>query len=201
VAHSVAPESHLHPRDLGPLLTHRPLVLGEEEAGYDELLASVTGAVKPRDFIETMWVKDVVDELWEAQRYRRLKAALLRMAGKDHLVRILETAKDPVTEKPLPPGSAELTAICCLQGDEESIGEVKDILTDYALDFDSIMARAFADQLETIERFDRLIASADARRDKALSSVDRRRETFARQLRRVAEDLANDSDPTPVKLP
>jgi hypothetical protein len=199
--HAAPPEIQIHLSHLGPLLSHRPLVLGEDERLYDELLTNVTRSVKPQDLIEAIWVKDVVDEIWDAQRYRRLKASLLRTAAKEHLGGILRTAKNPETERFLTPDDANLLTICCMQGDEESVEEVKDILTDYALDLDSIMSQALADQLETIERIDRLIASADARRNKALSSVDRRRETFARQLRRVAEDLANDPDPTPVELP
>ncbi len=200
-AHSAAPEIQNYPWDLEPPVTHRALVLGEDERRYDEFLARVTQAVVPRDVIEDLWVKDVVNEIWEAQRYRRIKASLLKMAAKDHLVRILRTAKYPETERPLTPDGAHLLTICCLQGDEEAIEQVKDILSDYALDLDSIMARALADCLDAVERIDRLIAGADARREKALSNVDRRREAFSRQLRRVAEDLASDSDPAPVKLP
>jgi hypothetical protein len=192
------PTIQVQPRDLGPLFIERPLILGEDETLYDKLLARVTHAVGPRDIIEDIWVKDVVDEVWEAQRLRRLKAALLRTAGKPHLVRILTTAIDPLTERPLTPAGAELLAVGCLQGDEQSLAEVADMLTDVALDFDAIMAKALSDRIEIIEKLDRLITSADARRDKALSNVDRRREAFARRLRRVVEDVANEPITTPV---
>jgi hypothetical protein len=192
------PAVQVQPGDLGPLFTQRPLILGEDETLYDELLARVTHAVGPRDIIEDIWVKDVVDEVWEAQRLRRLKAALLRTAGKPHLVRILTTATDPQTERPLTPAGAELSAISCLQGDEQSLAEVADMLTDVALDFDAIMAQTLSGRIEIIEKIDRLITSSDARRDKALSNVDRRREAFARRLRQIAEDLANDPSATPL---
>jgi hypothetical protein len=193
-----APDIQVHPRHLGPLFTQRPLILGEDETLYDALLARVTHAVEPRDILEDIWVKDVVDEVWEAQRLRRLKASLLTMAGKPPLVRMLKAAIDPQTEKPLTPAGAELAAIGCLQGDEQSVEEVADMLTDVALDFDSIMAQALSDRIAIISTIDRLITSADARRDKALSHIDRRRETFARRLRRVAEDLASEPLTTPV---
>ena len=66
------------------------------------------------------------------------------------------------------------------------------MLTDYALDFDAIMAKALSDRIEIIEKIDRMITSADARRDKALSNIDRRREAFAQRLRRVVEDVASE---------
>jgi hypothetical protein len=195
------PVIQVQPRDLGPLFTQRPLILGEDETLYDALLARVTHAVGPRGIIEDIWLKDVVDEVWEAQRLRRLKAALLRAAAKPPLVRILATATDPQTERPLTPEGAELSAVSCLQGDEQSLAEVADMLTDYALDFDAIMAKALSDRIEIIEKIDRLITSADARRDKALSNIDRRREAFTRRLRRVVEDVASEPITTLVSDP
>ncbi|MBM6583341.1 hypothetical protein ILT44_24365 [Microvirga sp. BT689] len=198
VAPPSMPAIQAQPRDLGPLFTHRPLILGEDETLYDALLARVTHAVRPRDILEDMWVKDVVDEIWAAQRLRRLKAALLQTAAKSHLVRILTTATDPQTERPLTPAEAELLAVSCLQGDEQSLAEVAEMLMDAALDFDAITAKALSDGIEIIEKLDRLITSADARRDKALSNVDRRREAFARRLRQVAEDVESEPITTPV---
>jgi hypothetical protein len=123
---------------------------------------------------------------------------LLRAAAKPPLVRLLKAATDPQTAKPLTPQGAELFAISCLQGDEQSLAEVAEMLTDVALDFDAMMAQALSDRIDIIETLDRLITSADRRRDKALSSIDRRRESFAQRLRRVVEDLASEPITTPV---
>ena|SRR5271157_5852942 len=54
-----------------------PLIEGEDQAAYDDFLASISAAVQPRDFLEKMWVRDVVDLSWETRRMRRLKASLL----------------------------------------------------------------------------------------------------------------------------
>lgn len=137
----------VHPHDLSSLFAKRPLILGEAEADYDELLSKVTQAVRPANAIEAILVKDVVDLKWESQRLRRLKASLLMIAAKQALIRLLCTLRDLDTGKPLTPEGAELTAICCLQGDEETVGEVKEILSDHGLDFDSVMAQALSDQL------------------------------------------------------
>ncbi len=53
------------------------LIDGEDPAAYDELLARVSGAVKPSDILEEIWVRDVVDLVWGALRLRRLKADLI----------------------------------------------------------------------------------------------------------------------------
>ena len=42
-----------------------PLLDGEDASAYDELLASVSSAVKPTDIIEKILVRDGVDLTWE----------------------------------------------------------------------------------------------------------------------------------------
>jgi hypothetical protein len=179
----------VHPHDLSSLFAKRPLILGEAEADYDELLSKVTVAVRPANAIEAMLVKDVVDLMWESQRFRRLKTSLLMTAAKSALIRLLCTLKDLDTGRPLAPESAELQAVCCLQGEEESVEEVKEILSDHGLDLDSVMAQALSDQLHKVEVIDRMIAAADARRSKALTEIERSRDALARRLRTVAEDV------------
>ena len=54
-----------------------PLLEGEDFAAYDELLARVSGGVKPADIIEKMWVRDTVDLTWENFRWKRVKTDLV----------------------------------------------------------------------------------------------------------------------------
>src|SRR6478752_5143437 len=54
-----------------------PLLDGESQEVYDTLLARVTGTVSPKDIIEEIWVHHFVDLVWEIQRLRRLRVALL----------------------------------------------------------------------------------------------------------------------------
>src|SRR5262249_54402859 len=68
-----------------------PLLEGEDTAAYDELLARISGAVKPADIFEEIWVRDVVDLVWEAFRLRRLKANLMTVVTHQGLTKILET--------------------------------------------------------------------------------------------------------------
>jgi hypothetical protein len=58
-----------------------PLLPGEDEAEYARLTAQFIAAAKPRDFIEEILVRDVIDLSWEILRLRRLKAGLLRVAS------------------------------------------------------------------------------------------------------------------------
>ena len=50
-----------------------PLIEGEDRAAYDDYLAKTSAALKPKDFVEEMWVQDIVDLTWEIQRMRHLR--------------------------------------------------------------------------------------------------------------------------------
>jgi hypothetical protein len=58
-------------RALTALFGEPPVLAGENKRGYDDLLARVTKCVKPKDILEKIWVRDVVDLTWEIFRWRR----------------------------------------------------------------------------------------------------------------------------------
>ena len=66
-----------------------PLLAGEDFAAYDELLARVSGGVKPADIIEEIWVREIVDLTWEIFRWRRVKADAVAQAVPDALENVL----------------------------------------------------------------------------------------------------------------
>jgi len=68
-------------------------------------------------------------------------------------------------------------------------GSIRSLLAERGLNLDSIMAQALSDQLRQVERIDHMIASADARRNRVLAEVERRREAIARRLRAVSSDV------------
>src|SRR3954463_7763989 len=65
------------------------LIEGENPADYGQMLANISRAVKPKDFLDEIWVRDVADLTWECLRMRRLKAALLSSAAGDGLETLL----------------------------------------------------------------------------------------------------------------
>jgi hypothetical protein len=67
---------------------------GEDTAAYDEFLVRISGALRPADILEEIWVRDVVDLVWEAFRLRRLKANLMTAVAHEGLREILETLID-----------------------------------------------------------------------------------------------------------
>jgi hypothetical protein len=197
---ATANDIQVHPSDLGPLFAKRPLILGEDPNDYDSLMSQVIDAVRPTDIFEAMWVKDVVDDMWDTLRLKRHKTSLYMTEAKEVLVRILTGARHPETERIIDAEYAHTIAVCCLQGDEEAVSEVKDLLTDYGFDFDSIMAEALANKLRVIEWIDEAITAAAAGRNRTLRHVEQHREARDRRLRRVADDIEDIASPIAPQL-
>src|SRR6516162_4353675 len=86
---ATSPGDRGQPRTKWNFFGPAPLLDGEDSAAYDELLARVSGAVKPTDILEEIWVRDIVDLVWEALRLRRLKVKLITAAAHKGLERIL----------------------------------------------------------------------------------------------------------------
>jgi hypothetical protein len=64
---------------LGP-----PLLLpGESVTAYDDLLARVSGNLKPSDIFEEIWVREIVDLIWESLRWRRHQARFNQSGGSE----------------------------------------------------------------------------------------------------------------------
>ena len=54
-----------------------PLIPGEFAGDYEKLVSAVTNTMKPADFMETIWTRDIVDLQWDIMRFRRIKADLI----------------------------------------------------------------------------------------------------------------------------
>ncbi|MGC2469782.1 MAG: hypothetical protein WA439_07890, partial [Pseudolabrys sp.] len=67
--------------------------------------------------------------------------------------------------------------------------KVKKLLASVGLTMDAVMARILAIKLEQIERIDRLMMSAEARRNAVLREVDRHRASVAQALRQAADNI------------
>jgi hypothetical protein len=48
-----------------------PLITGEDQAQYEAMRDQISAAVGPLDFLEEIWVNDVVNLVWETLRLRR----------------------------------------------------------------------------------------------------------------------------------
>jgi hypothetical protein len=167
-----------------------PLIDGEDPAAYQALNRRVSVAVRPRDFIEETWVWEVVALFWEAQRWRRLKAAFLRTVEYKGVEKTIEPLLEFLTAEPLSKRWA--------RREPEALKEVSDLLTKSDLTIDAVMGQALVLNLDAVERIDRLLASAEARRNNALREIERHRASFGAHLRAAVQE-AEDTEYTDVE--
>jgi hypothetical protein len=65
---------------------------------------------------------------------------------------------------------------------------VEAVIDKAQLSVDDTMAKAFESKLDIFERLDRMLASAEARRNMALREIDRHRSTFGAAVRQAIEE-------------
>jgi hypothetical protein len=71
----------------------------------------------------------------------------------------------------------------------DAIKEVDRILASNDLTMDAVRAEMLSENIDHVERIDRMIAMAEARRNAALREVDRHRATFGQELRSTVREI------------
>jgi hypothetical protein len=154
-----------------------PVIRGEDRSAYSECHARISAAVKCQDFLMEILVNDLVNLTWDTIRYRRAKADFLSFA----LYRAIQdefNGDDAVAQK-------------WARQDPDDIEEIEKALATIGLSIDALLARVHVEELEKVERLDRLIASADARRNAAFRELERHRANLARVLRDASNDVVD----------
>jgi hypothetical protein len=175
----------LLPSDENGIFGPAPLIHGEDPATYHALLAKVTSEAKPRGILEEIWVREVVDLTWESFRLRRLKARLLDSSMVGGLADVLgsldrRARARSLEDQSLIQGWAD--------GDSVSRKKVEQRLARAGLSIEAVVAAALSNELDAFERFDRMIASAEARRNNALREIDRHRTILGAALHSAMEE-------------
>ena len=71
----------------------------------------------------------------------------------------------------------------------DAVTLVHELLTDAGVSMDRFMAYALVQKLDDNERIDRLIATAESRRDASLREIERRRAVLGKTLRRSVQEI------------
>src|SRR5262245_2535809 len=163
-----------------------PPLLGEDPAAYDELLGRISGAVKPSDVFEEIWVQDIVDLAWEVVRLRRLSASLMTATAHKAVQTILE---------PFIPDYFERESLAKAWGtrDKAAVKQIDNLLAAAGMSIDVVMAQTLSINLDDIERIDRMIATAEARRNLIMREIERHRATWAQDFRQAAQEAEESS--------
>jgi len=163
-----------------------PLLPGEQEAEYAIHVARIVAVAQPRDAIEDLLTRDVIDLSWEILRLRRTKAGIVKASMSDGVREVLDGlgyGQDQMYDYTKRLGQSWAA------GDKKSRKEVMAALNAAGLTVDELTAKTLESKLHSFERLDRMLASAEARRNNGLREIDRHREALGRAIRQAIDEV------------
>jgi hypothetical protein len=159
-----------------------PLLPGEKEADYAAIAGRIVVVSRPRDAIEEFLIRDVIDLTWEILRLRRVKAGVLKASMDDCVRQVLNAVGYPYFEQ-------DTLTKAWMAGDVSARKKVESILDKAGLTIDEVTAKTLEFKIDVVERIDRMLASAEARRNNALREIDRHRESAGAATRRAIDEV------------
>lgn len=170
--------------ELDKMLGNRPILPGEDASAYDKLTYKFRETMSPRDIVEEILVRDVIDLTWEVQRLKNFKRDFLHLNRGNALEKVFDQfagysfANRELSDK-------------WRKGDPKAIEKVNEELSSRGFEISVIDAMNFRLQIDQIERMDRLIMQAEARRSAHLREVDRHRSVLAEIMREAIQAHEN----------
>ncbi len=161
------------------LLLGPPVLSTENPHRYWELFEQFAAAIAPNSVVEWIWLKDIVDLTWEIARLRRYRMMWIEFerSGANLLMeQARQHADDPkfLQNPDLYPMTAEAI---------EERRNWRPFVTE------PHSALLLHENLETYEAFEKLLKSAELRRDRILRELDARRERIAPLLRKKSDEV------------
>jgi hypothetical protein len=165
------------PPDIQALFGDPPLLSTEDPNLYWDMFDRFAEFVDPKNIIEWLWVKDIVDLSWEIARLRRYRALLIERERESKNAEI-DYAREHANERSLL--------------DRLKRPQIEALRNAPRLDTEADSASLLILQyLGTYETVDKLLMSAELRRDRILRELDFRRERIA--LRKKSDELIDAS--------
>jgi hypothetical protein len=171
------------------MISKPALTLTESAEDYDSLAKSFEREIKPRGFIEQLYVSEISAIVWETLRLRRCKMATINTAFRAALNNLLfQCLKNP--DEMAPYQEAEVLAFEWFT-DPKAKQQVAEILKRFHLDETAIEAEAIRSVAGHLELLDRMLMSLEARRDRAFRGIMDYRANFAEKIREVSDRTIN----------
>jgi hypothetical protein len=176
------------------------LLITESQDEFASLREELEQEIQPNGVIERTYVQDIAYLIWDIRRLRRSKTAIINTALFAALRGILEQLLiRPATPAPSRRKQVEALARGWFDNEKAKV-KVARLLRMFRLDESAIEAEAFRLCAEDIERLDRMLTFAEARRDRALRCIADYRQAFSRRLQQAANRIL-DSEEVPKLAP
>jgi len=164
-----------------------PILEGEDARAYHEILDRVFGAVGPTDFIEEIWVRDLVDVTWSLFRLRRLQATfwsdkvshIADDRASSRATAEAELVKGPIKEEMdrLLDTDSGLSWETLVEQNPRANEKFQELYSSAcsSLDLNSIQTEVMLSNFHRIEPIENLIVISQRRFDEVIRELDRHR--------------------------
>jgi hypothetical protein len=172
-----------------------PPVLNSESASEQaEICRALEQEIKSVGIIDKMYVADIASITFEILRYRRCQIGIINTSFRTALERLIaQLQRDPAQAPSFDGhyGTSEQARFLALKWftDKAAKKQVSELLSQFELDESAIEAEAVRSCITELERIERLLASLELRRMRALSFVGQYRESLARQLKESSDRI------------
>ena len=171
------------------LLPVAPLLITESAQEFDCIRDALDQELQPRGIIEQMYVADIAHLAWEIVRLRRCKAGIINSAFCTALKQLLmQFLREPGEYNISLADNAEKLAYAWFS-DPAVKKQISNILREFHVDESAIEAEAVRNSITDLEQIERLLASLESRRDKALRFITDYRGGSARKLRESTDRI------------
>jgi hypothetical protein len=166
------------------LVPNPPLLVTESADEFESMSAELEAEIQPRGYIERMYAAEIACIVWEIQRWRRSRAAIINAAFNPALERLLRQLLAGTEAE----DAAEDLAYRWFTN-AAAKEQVAAILGRFGLDESAIEAQAIRQTLPELEQLDKMVAMSELRRDRALLGVAEYRDGLARRLRQGSDRM------------
>jgi hypothetical protein len=166
-----------------------PVLVSESADDLDRIHQELKRHINPRGIVEEIFVLDYAELTWEIWRLRRCKVAAVKSQFLSELEHALVPRLTLVTDNPA--GSQKLAQDYAKRyfTNKRAKKWVDKFLEDFELDQSIVEARAYIGMADDIEYFERLLASAESRRNIVLRGISEYRASLADQLEKKSKQI------------
>lgn len=178
------------PPEFYDLLGSPTFAPSDNAANYNLIVQRMLESIRPRDFIEGLFVRDLIDLTWEECRLRQIREALLAESRGAAVERLLYRKN----LREVPEGAERMARAQAKDqfnnwsNDRAKRKEIEENLNKHSQDEDqAILAASYSEAYKELESVNKSIAFAQKRRMALLREIEHRRE-FAQRARKASDE-------------
>lgn len=178
------------PQEFYDLLGSPTFAPSDNSANYSLIVKRMLESIRPKDFIERLFVRDLIDLTWEECRLRQIREALLAESRSAAVERLLYRKN----LREVPEGAERIARAQAKDqfknwaNDRAKRKEIEEDLNKHSQGEDqAILAASYSEIYKELESVKKSIAFAQQRRMGLLREIEHRRE-FAQRARKASDE-------------